>query len=60
MRIVGQIKNGIRRICLFRTAEDRRELVEIQNALLCRLASASEEAGKNIKKAVKEIDRILN
>jgi hypothetical protein len=60
MRIIGSIKNGIKRIWVYREPSDVQELAEIQNALICRLAAASDEAGERILKAVKEIDRILN
>ena len=57
--IIGQIKNGIKRIIQFKY-DDKKELAEIQNNLLCRLSSASDEAGKNMIKAIKEIDNIIN
>jgi len=60
MRIIGQIKNGIKRIWVYREPSDVQELAEIQNALICRLAAANDEAGEKILQAVKEIDRILN
>lgn len=60
--IIGNIYKGVKRIIEFKmlAAEDRQDLAEVQNNLICRLTTAAEEAGDNMIKAIKQIDRILN
>ena len=60
--IIGQIFKGVKRMIEFKlyAAEDRRDLAEVQNNLICRLTTAAEEAGDNMIRAIKQIDRILN
>ena len=60
--IIGSIFKGVKRMIEFKlyASEDRRELAEVQNNLICRLTTATEEAGDNMIRAIKSIDRILN
>ena len=60
--IIGSIIKGVKRMIEFKlyASEDRRELAEVQNNLICRLTTATEEAGDNMIRAIKQIDRILN
>jgi phosphoribosyl-dephospho-CoA transferase len=61
MRIIGQIKNGVRWLCIYHViGKDMQELAETQNILLCKLATAPEKEGKKMIAAIKKIDRILN
>ena len=60
--IIGSIIKGVKRMIEFKlyVSEDRHELAEVQNNLICRLTTATEEAGDNMIRAIKQIDRILN
>ena len=60
MGIVGTIINKVKTFFFIYSKEDVSELVEIQNALICRLASAEESAKKNMIKAIREIDKVLD
>ena len=62
MAVVMSVHKGIKRIAEFklRARDDRQEIAEIQNDLLCRLASAPEKKKKHMIEMVEEIDRILN
>ena len=56
-----QILKGAKSILGFKlTNKDKKELAEIQNNLICRLSSATDEVAKNMIKSIKEIDRVLN
>lgn len=60
--VIINVCKGIKRIIEFqlRCEDDKIKLAEIQNNLLCRLTTATEEVGKNMLKSIKEIDKLLN
>jgi len=65
MRIVGQIKNGIKKICIYfedkkRQKKAKKDLQTWRANLLVCLASASEKEKKNIMEGIREIDQILH
>lgn len=60
--IIGNIFKGVKRIIEFKmlAAEDRADLAEWRNNLICRLTVQTKEAQENMIRSIKEIDRILN
>ena len=57
--IIGSIKKGVKRIIEWRR-EDMQDLAEVQNNLICRLTTASQEAVDNMIRAIKQIEKILD
>lgn len=60
--IIGQIKNGIKRLIEWRfRSEDMQDLATWRQNLICQITTAgTREAQERMIKAVRDIDRILN
>ena len=61
--IIGNICKGVKRIVkriIEWRREDMQDLAEVQNNLICRLTTASQEAGDNMIRAIKQIEKILD
>ena len=59
--IIGQIKNGIKRIIEWRfREEDYQDLETWRKNLICQISTMGIEEARNAIEAVKDLDRILN
>lgn len=59
--IIGQIKNGIKRIIEWRfRSEDMADLETWRQNLICRISTMGIQEARTAIEAMKDIDRILN